>query len=218
MNTIVRISLIWFRYGFSKGKRRCNDIKVHFFPKFKIVQIILGGGEFKKIMDFFHNLWHFFWMAPLSLVCCHNWIFNSPRKFFTLVRHVKLAILNDRWHVKLAIQNNEWHMKMAMTSFDLTWPNLACHDLSEPVLTSPDLSWTVMTCYDLSWPILTCPDLPWPTLRFLALVTGFVPRWRRLVTRFVPRWHRLVTRFVPGDAVWWQGLFRVTPFGDKVLS
>ena len=34
-------------------------IKYHFFPKFKIVQINLGGGV-KKIMDFFHNLWDFF--------------------------------------------------------------------------------------------------------------------------------------------------------------
>ena len=35
-------------------------IKYHFFPKFKIVHIILGGGGVKKIMDFFHNLWDFF--------------------------------------------------------------------------------------------------------------------------------------------------------------
>ena len=44
-------------------------IKYHFFPKFKIVQIILGGrgGGVMKIMDFFHNLGHFlFGMLPLE--------------------------------------------------------------------------------------------------------------------------------------------------------
>ena len=36
------------------------------FPKIKIVHIILGGGV-KKIMDFFHNLWHFmFGLLPLE--------------------------------------------------------------------------------------------------------------------------------------------------------
>ena len=41
-------------------------IKYHFFPKFKILHIILGGGV-KKIMDFFHNLGHFlFGMLPLK--------------------------------------------------------------------------------------------------------------------------------------------------------
>ena len=41
-------------------------IENQIFPKFKIVQIILGGGGVKKIMDFFHNLWHFlFGRLPL---------------------------------------------------------------------------------------------------------------------------------------------------------
>ena len=43
-------------------------IKYHFFPKFKIVHIILGGGVM-KIMDFFHNLGHFlFGMLPLAML------------------------------------------------------------------------------------------------------------------------------------------------------
>ena len=87
MNKIFPIiSLIWFRNGFSKVQRGCNDIKIvyisnfsqfrsrggvienQFFPKFKKVQIILGGGG-KKIMDFFHNLWHFlFWTVPLDVL------------------------------------------------------------------------------------------------------------------------------------------------------
>ena len=50
---------------FPKLGPRGGVIKSQFFPKFKIVYIILGGGV-KKIMDFFHNLGHFFLMAPLS--------------------------------------------------------------------------------------------------------------------------------------------------------
>ena len=51
--------------------------------------------------------------------CCPDWIFDSPRikqklKFLALVRHVKLAIRNNRWHVKKAIRNNKWHAKMAI--------------------------------------------------------------------------------------------------------
>ena len=42
-------------------------IKYQFFPKFKIVHIILGGGV-KKIMDFFHNLGHFFYGSPNCMV------------------------------------------------------------------------------------------------------------------------------------------------------
>ena len=87
MNKIFPIfSLIWFRNGFSKVQRGCNDIKIvyisnfsqfrsrggvienQFFPKFKKVQIILGGEGVKKIMDFFHKLWYFlFWTVPLVL-------------------------------------------------------------------------------------------------------------------------------------------------------
>jgi len=85
MNKIFPIiSLIWFRNGFSKVQRGCNDIKIvyisnfsqfrsrggvienQFFPKFKKVQIILGGEGVKKIMDFFHKLWYFlFWTVSL---------------------------------------------------------------------------------------------------------------------------------------------------------
>ena len=36
------------------------------FPQFKKVQIILGEGDVKKLLDFFHNLGYFFLMAPLS--------------------------------------------------------------------------------------------------------------------------------------------------------
>ena len=87
MNKIFPIiSLIWFRNGFSKVQRGCNDIKIvyisnfsqfrsrggvienQFFPKFKKVQIILGEGGVKKIMDFFHKLWYFlFWTVPLAI-------------------------------------------------------------------------------------------------------------------------------------------------------
>ena len=50
---------------FSQIRSEGGVIKYNFFPKFKIVHIILGGGV-KKIMDFFHNLWHFlFGMLPL---------------------------------------------------------------------------------------------------------------------------------------------------------
>ena len=38
-------------------------VENQFFPKFKIVHIILGGGA-KKIMDFFHNLWDFYFGMP----------------------------------------------------------------------------------------------------------------------------------------------------------
>ena len=81
------ISLIWFRYSFSKGQGGFNDIKIvyisnfsqfrsrggvienQFFPKFKKVQIILGGEGVKKIMDFFHKLWYFlFWTLPLVVI------------------------------------------------------------------------------------------------------------------------------------------------------
>ena len=79
--------MVWFRYSFSKGQRGCNDIKIvyiskfsqfrsrggaienQFFPKFKKVQIILGGEGVKKIMDFFHKLWYFlFWTVPLLII------------------------------------------------------------------------------------------------------------------------------------------------------
>ena len=40
------------------GRGGGGVIENQIFPKFKIVHIILGGGV-KKIMDFFHNLWHF---------------------------------------------------------------------------------------------------------------------------------------------------------------
>ena len=64
------ISLIWFRYSFSKGQGGFNDIKIVYisnfsqfrsrggviknqiFPKFKIVHIILGGGGSKKLWTF----------------------------------------------------------------------------------------------------------------------------------------------------------------------
>ena len=40
-------------------------IENQFFPKFKKVQIILGGEGVKKIMDFFHKFWYFlFWTLP----------------------------------------------------------------------------------------------------------------------------------------------------------
>ena len=49
-------------------------IENQFFPKFKIVQIILGGGGgVKKIMDFFHNLGHFFYGSPYMYVDLLNW-------------------------------------------------------------------------------------------------------------------------------------------------
>ena len=67
-----------YMYGFSQ--KGCNDVKIfpnfcqgggvienHFFPKFKKVQIILGGEGVKKIMDFFHKIWYFlFWTLPLA--------------------------------------------------------------------------------------------------------------------------------------------------------
>ena len=40
-------------------------IENQIFPKFKKVQIILGGLGVKKIMDFFHNFGHFFVWLPL---------------------------------------------------------------------------------------------------------------------------------------------------------
>ena len=42
--------------NFGRGGGHQNQ----FFPKFKKVQNLLGGGGVKKIMDFFHNLGHFF--------------------------------------------------------------------------------------------------------------------------------------------------------------
>ena len=49
-------------------------IKNQIFPKFKIVQIILGGGGgVKKITDFFHNLWHFMF-GLLPLLRSINWV------------------------------------------------------------------------------------------------------------------------------------------------
>ena len=40
---------------FSQIRSEGGVIKSQFFPKFKIVYIILGGEGVKKIMDFFHN-------------------------------------------------------------------------------------------------------------------------------------------------------------------
>ena len=73
------ISLIWFRYGFSKGQRGCNDIKIVYISNFsqfrsrgggssksifsqiqKSPKPPRGGGGVKKIMDFYLNLWHLF--------------------------------------------------------------------------------------------------------------------------------------------------------------
>ena len=58
--------------NFSQFRSRGGVIKNQIFPKFKIVHIILGGGEgVKKIMDFFHNLWHFlFGLLPLPKSSC----------------------------------------------------------------------------------------------------------------------------------------------------
>ena len=71
--------------------------------------------------------------------------------------------------------------------------NVTCPDLSSPILACPYPSWPVLTCNGLYWPVPACSDLSWPF------------------------WF-LMTKFVPGDNFWWQGLFRVTKFGDKVCS
>ena len=66
----------------------------------------------------FYMLKYSFCLVPRH-ICCPNWIFDSPTikqklKFLALVRHVKVAIRNNKWHVKMAIRNNKWHVKMAI--------------------------------------------------------------------------------------------------------
>ena len=39
---------------FSQNMSERGGHQISFFPKFKIVHIILGGGGVKKIIDFFH--------------------------------------------------------------------------------------------------------------------------------------------------------------------
>ena len=46
--------------------------QISFFPKFKIVHIILGGGVVKKIIDFFHIRDISFWNAQKSTHCVPN--------------------------------------------------------------------------------------------------------------------------------------------------
>ena len=86
MNKIFPIiSLIWFRNGFSKVQRGCNDIKIvyisnfsqfrsrggvienQFFPKFKKVQIILGGGS-RKLWTFSTNYGIFYFEPSPKLI------------------------------------------------------------------------------------------------------------------------------------------------------
>ena len=52
-------------------------------------------------------------------ICWPNLIFDCPtikqkQKFLALVRHIKVAIRNNKWHAKLAIRNNKWHAKLAI--------------------------------------------------------------------------------------------------------
>ena len=66
----------------------------------------------------FYLLKHSFCWAQRH-ICWLNLIFDSPTikqklKFLVLVRHVKLAIRNNKWHTKLAIRNNKWHTKLAI--------------------------------------------------------------------------------------------------------
>ena len=91
------------------------DQKIFFFGRVAS-NIVLKGPYHDQ--PTFYMLKHLFCRFQRHF-CCPDWIFDSPRikqklKFLALVRHVKLAIRNNRWHVKKAIRNNKWHAKMAI--------------------------------------------------------------------------------------------------------
>ena len=103
MNKIFPIiSLIWFRNGFSKVQRGCNDIKIvyisnfsqfrsrggggienQFFPKFKKVQIILGEGGSRKLWTFSTN-YGIFYFEP-SPYSQHGKVYLSNSLYQILV-------------------------------------------------------------------------------------------------------------------------------------
>ena len=64
---------------FSQIRSEGGVIKYHFFPKFKIVHIILGGGGSRKLWTFSTICEIFFWIAPLS--GGRSYIFDNERRF-----------------------------------------------------------------------------------------------------------------------------------------
>ena len=93
--------------------------------RFEITKIKMGGkfvlawfkGTLSRSAIFYMLKYWFCWVH--KHICCPYWIFDSPRikqklKFLALVRHVKVAIRNNKWHVKVAIRNNKWHAKLAI--------------------------------------------------------------------------------------------------------
>ena len=110
MNKIFPIiSLIWFRNGFSKVQRGCNNIKIvyisnfsqfrsrgglienQFFPKFKKVQIILGEGGSRKFWTFSTN-YGILYFEPSPNPSCFD-ASDAPRDQHTSVRDTRLYSL-----------------------------------------------------------------------------------------------------------------------------
>ena len=88
------------------------------------------------------SYYYYFYMLKHSFqrhICWPNLIFDGPTikqklKFFVLVRHVKVAIRNNKWHAKRAIRNNKWHAKLAIRNnkshakLTIVWiAYFACH-------------------------------------------------------------------------------------------
>ena len=111
MNKIFPIiSLIWFRNGFSKVQRGCNDIKIvyisnfsqfrskgggvienQFFPKFKKVQIILGS---RKLLTFSTNYGIFYFEVCYNLFRKHFYIRWIAIKNDNLVTVLVIIVLS----------------------------------------------------------------------------------------------------------------------------
>ena len=74
-------------------------------------------GPYPNKLSFYMFKHSFCWHQRHA--CWPNLISDFPTikqklKFLALVRHVKVAIRNNKWHAKLAIRNNKWHAKLAI--------------------------------------------------------------------------------------------------------
>ena len=78
---------------FSQNRSERGIIKYHFFPKFKIVHIILGGGGQENYGLFPQFVTFSFWNAPLNLIFDSS-IYKSKSVSVDLILHLCIQLFD----------------------------------------------------------------------------------------------------------------------------